>query len=153
MKPCIVVENVRSAFNVGNIIRTADALWFDVVLSGYSPSPFRDEKVKKSSLGAEDVVTIHEFWNPDSAVGRLEENWYSVFAAEISSKSISLEHTNFTEYDHIAIVVWNEKTGVLRSTLERVEKTVHIPMNWIKDSLNVWQAAAIMMWEVSKVSK
>lgn len=50
MKPLIILENLRSAYNVGTIIRTADALGWQVVCSGYSPDPIREPKVLKSSL-------------------------------------------------------------------------------------------------------
>jgi tRNA G18 (ribose-2'-O)-methylase SpoU len=48
--PSIALENIRSAYNVWNIIRSADALWFNVILLWYSPSPFENEKVKKHHL-------------------------------------------------------------------------------------------------------
>ena len=52
----VILENIRSAYNVGNIIRTADALGRDVWLTGYSPSPEDTQKVVKTSLGAEKNV-------------------------------------------------------------------------------------------------
>lgn len=67
-KNCVIIENVRSAYNVGNIIRTADALGWDVCISGYSPHPARDEKVVKSSLGAESTVACKDFRNPYEAL-------------------------------------------------------------------------------------
>ena len=73
MKNIVILENIRSAYNVGNIIRTADALGYDVVLSGFSPSPFDDEKVRKTSLGAEEYVGIQQFWNPLEALKTLKE--------------------------------------------------------------------------------
>lgn len=60
MKSVIVLENLRSAYNVGNIIRTADALGWEVWLVGYTPSPFALQKgkakVAKTALGAENHV-------------------------------------------------------------------------------------------------
>jgi tRNA G18 (ribose-2'-O)-methylase SpoU len=50
MKNVVILENIRSAYNVGNIIRTADALGRDVRLTGYSPSPEDTQKVVKTSL-------------------------------------------------------------------------------------------------------
>ena len=52
----LILENIRSAYNVGNIIRTADALGWQVRLTGYSPSPEDTQKVGKTSLGAEHNV-------------------------------------------------------------------------------------------------
>jgi len=61
MKNVVILENIRSAYNVGNIIRTADALGRDVRLSGYTPSPDDTPKVKKTSLGAEETVGLKQF--------------------------------------------------------------------------------------------
>lgn len=83
MKNIVVLENIRSAYNVGNIIRTADALGYDVVLSGFSPSPFDDEKVRKTSLGAEESVHIQQFWNPREVLEILREKRYVLIAAEV----------------------------------------------------------------------
>ena len=56
----IILENIRSAYNVGNVIRTADALGREVRITGYTPSPLDHPKVKKTSLGAEDCHFCHE---------------------------------------------------------------------------------------------
>lgn len=57
----IILENIRSAYNVGNIIRTADALGRGVVISGYTPHPARNPRVSKSALGADKHVPIVDF--------------------------------------------------------------------------------------------
>lgn len=57
----VILENIRSAYNVGNIIRTADALGWQVRLTGYSPSPVYNKKVVKTSLGAEETVGLRQF--------------------------------------------------------------------------------------------
>lgn len=145
----IIIENVRSAYNVGNIIRTADALGWDVVISGYSPSPSRDEKVRKSSLWAEQHVTIYEERNTRTALIKSQEEGFLLVAAEITDSSTPL-HLFDKKFDQIAIVVGNEVTWVLPETLELVDHVVHIPMLGQKASLNVGQAAAVMMWELGK---
>jgi len=57
----IILENLRSAYNVWNIVRTADALWRDVIIAWYTPSPLSHTKVQKTSLGAEQMIRIYEF--------------------------------------------------------------------------------------------
>jgi len=149
----LVLENLRSAYNVWNIIRTADAFWYDIIISGYTPSPFSDEKVCKTSLWAEKKVNIKEFWNTKDALDYAKENDYKLIWAEITNNSISLIDfvKNYNVSNRIAIVFGNEVEWVLKETLERLEHIVHIPMNWIKESLNVWQAAAIFMREFYKI--
>jgi tRNA G18 (ribose-2'-O)-methylase SpoU len=156
MKPLIIIENVRSAYNVGNIIRTADALGYDVVLSWFSPSPADNESVKKTSLGAEATVNLQQFRHSQEAVVWAKEQWYTLVAAEVvAGRSIPLDKIPPTpplsKGGRLAIIVGNEKTGVLEETLEQADYIVHIPMQGEKQSLNVGQAAAIVMWELQKV--
>ena len=60
-KRIVILENIRSAYNVGNIIRTADSLWWEVWIVWYTPSPLDNPKVCKTSLGAENTVWLRQF--------------------------------------------------------------------------------------------
>jgi 23S rRNA (guanosine2251-2'-O)-methyltransferase len=99
-RPTIILENLRSCYNVGSIIRTADALGRDVVIAGYTPSPFSQPKVAKTSLGAEESVHIEEFVQqvidgtiPDctKAISAYKKRGYTVIAAEITDTSVDLD--------------------------------------------------------------
>ena len=129
----VVLENIRSAYNVGNVIRTADSLWWEVWLTGYTPSPLDNPKVKKTSLWAEENVGLRQF---------------DYTAAEITSTATSLADFSVDFSWDIAIIFWNEVEWVLPQTLQNVEKVVYIPMQWIKESMNIWQSTAIFMWEL-----
>ncbi|MEF2175488.1 MAG: TrmH family RNA methyltransferase [Candidatus Absconditabacteria bacterium] len=152
MKTYIVLENIRSAFNVGNVIRTADALGFDVILSGYTPSPFEDDKVKKSSLGAENNIQILQFRDTKETIDYLKSKGYNIFSAEITNDAVPLNNYFHVAGDSkkVAIVFGNEVSGVLPQTLDNVDKIFYIPMNGIKESLNIGQSAAIFMREIYK---
>jgi tRNA G18 (ribose-2'-O)-methylase SpoU len=141
----VILENIRSAYNVGNIIRTADALWWQVRLTGYTPSPEDTQKVAKTSLGAETNVGLRQFGHTPEAIEYAKKTWLLVIAAEITETSVSLATLKKGEHVGIAIIFWNEVDGVLDSTLNLVEKVVHIPMYGIKESLNVGQSSAIFM--------
>ncbi len=146
----IILENIRSAYNVGNMIRTADALWYDVIISWYSPSPFEDDKVKKTSLWSENSVKIKQFWNTKEALIYAKKEYWSIVAAEICDKSISLnKFIDKNKIESIAIVFGNEVDWVLQETLDFVDNIVHIPMKWLKESLNVWQSSAIFMYMIN----
>jgi len=148
--PAVILENIRSAYNVGNIIRTADAFGFDVIISWYTPSPNRDNSVCKTSLWAEKKVDIFEFWNTKEAILFTKQKYWKVIAAEITKKAKSLKDNKFLFQKDIAIVFGNEVEWVLEETLEMVDEVWYIPMKWIKESLNVWQSAAIFMREIFK---
>ena len=141
----VILENIRSAYNVGNIIRTADALGWQVRLTGYTPSPEDTQKVVKTSLGAETNVGLKQFGHTPEAIEYAKKAWLLVIAAEITETSVSLATLKKWEHTGIAIIFWNEVDGVLDSTLKLVEQVVHIPMQGIKESLNVGQSSAIFM--------
>ena len=146
--PAVVLENIRSAYNVWNIIRTADAFWFDIIISWYTPSPSRDQSVLKTSLWAEKSVKIFEFWNPKEALTFAKDKYGRLIAAEITKNAKNILDIDFSKYKDLAIIFGNEKEGVLKETLELVDEIIFIPMIGKKESLNVWQAAAIFMFQV-----
>jgi len=146
----IILENVRSAYNVWNIIRTADALWRDVWLSWYTPSPLDNAKVVKTSLGAENNVNLKQFDNTLQAIQFAKKNKLFVLAAEITKDSIDLKKFKKKINKWVALVLWNEVDGVSTEILKNVDQIVSIQMKGIKESLNVGQTAAIFMREIGK---
>lgn len=148
MKNLIILENIRSAYNVGNIIRTADALWRDVRLSGYTPHPEEQKKVIKTSLWAEKNVNLKRFDNTLLAIEEAKNLEYFLVAGEITKNAKALNEINHEKT--FALILWNEVDWVLQSTLDKVNEVIFIPMKWIKESLNVGQSAAIFMREMSK---
>lgn len=144
----IILENIRSAYNVGNIIRTADALGWQVRLTGYTPSPLDTSKVVKTSLGAENNVGLKQFGHTPEAIEFAHQQNFLVIAAEITKNSISL--ATYKKPAHgVAVIFWNEVDGVLESTLKLVDQVIHIPMQGIKESMNVGQSTAIFMRALS----
>lgn len=141
----LILENIRSAYNVGNIIRTADALWWQVRLTWYTPSPQDTSKVAKTSLGAEDHVGLQQFGYTSEAIAYAKQHNLTVIAAEIAPNARALDTIPPTPGKWVAIIFGNEVEGVLSSTLEQVDQIVYIPMQGIKESLNVWQTSAIFM--------
>lgn len=153
MKNVIILENIRSAYNVWNVIRTADALNRDVWIIWYTPYPTEQPKVIKTSLWAEKNVWLKRFDYTKDAINFAKENWFLVFAAEICDwakildKDLQKDISSNTK-QNCAVIFWNEIDWVLEESLETVDQVVYIPMNWIKESMNVWQTAAIFMREL-----
>lgn len=152
MKNIIILENIRSAYNVGNIIRTADALGRDVAFTGYTPTPANQPKVKKTSLGAEESVGCRAFAESSEAIAELRAEWYQIIAGEITESAISL--AEFSKYydkkKPLAVLFGNEVVGVESETLQAVDCIVFVPMKGVKESLNVGQSAAIFMRELRR---
>lgn len=151
----VVCENIRSAYNVGNIIRTADALWRWVVILGYTAG-FDHKKVTKTALGAEKEIPIKSIDNISNLFIMTEEEDAFVICAEKTENSISLQDLGQNIYNlkkDIYVIVWNEVTGVETESLQKCDIVCEIPMQWAKESLNVWQATAIFMREINKFIK
>lgn len=144
MKNVVMLENIRSAYNVWNIIRTADSLWRDVWMSGYTPWPDEQPKVKKTSLWAEENVWLKRFDDTLQAILYARENDFDVLAWEITPDAIDLAKYEKSWKD-IMLILWNEVDWVQKKTLETVDAVVYIPMHWVKESMNVGQSSAIFM--------
>ena len=149
----VILENIRSAYNVGNIIRTADSLWWEVWIVGYTPSPLDNPKVCKTSLWAENTVWLRQFDFTIDVIQEAREMWLEIIAAELTEDSVSLWEYVCKSENWIAVIFWNEVDGVMEKTLKEVDAVVEIPMHWIKESMNVGQSTAIFMRELWKNRK
>lgn len=151
-KKRIVCENLRSAYNVWNIIRTADGLGRWVILVGYT-APKEHKKVVKTALWAEETVELLHFDTLGWFYDWIKDNQIQLLSAEKTDKSIWLDMLwEIIIKGDMVVVMGNEVTWVEQSTLDLSDYIVHIPMVGEKESFNVGQAAAIMMREVNRVT-
>lgn len=142
-----VFENVRSAYNVGSLFRTADAFKIQsVFLTGYTAQPPHKE-IKKTALGAEDSVNWMHFNNAEEAILFLRNEGYRIYAAEQTTDSISLETFDVTN-EKVAVIFGNEVSGVEQSTIMLCDGSIEIPQFGTKHSLNIASAAAVVLWEL-----
>lgn len=142
-----VLENIRSAYNVGSIFRTADAFLLEgIYICGYTAYPPHKE-IKKTALGAEDTVAWKYFKKIDEAIAEIREAGYTVYAVEQAVESWKLG--SFTvEEDKVAVIFGNEVTGVEQSTIQLCDGVIEIPQLGMKHSLNVATAAGVVLWEL-----
>ena len=146
-----VLENIRSAYNVGSVFRTADAFLIEAVyISGYTAKPPHKE-ISKTALGAQDSVDWNYFENTKMAIEQLKQNQYRVFAVEQVADSISLDKLSEMNIDKIAFIFGNEVSGVDEKTLSLCDGCIEIPQFGMKHSLNISVAAGIVLWEAVKV--
>lgn len=142
----VVLENIRSAYNVGSVFRTSDAFLIEAIyICGYSAKPPHKE-IKKTALGAEETVTWLHFKTSADAIGELRTNGYKVYSVEQVENSISLE--KFAVNDPVAVVFGNEVTGVEQSTIALCDGCIEIPQLGMKHSLNIATAAGVVLWEL-----
>lgn len=142
----LIIHNVRSAYNVGAIFRTADAAGVaKIYLGGYTPTP-QDEKVLKTSLGAENSVKWEKYFNTWKLVEELKSNGIKVVALEQSKES--QDYKKLKPKFPLAVVVGNEVKGLSSNILKRCNSIWHIPMRGKKESLNVTVAAGVFLYKI-----
>ena len=145
-----VLENIRSAYNVGSVFRTADAFLLEsIYICGYTAKPPHKE-IRKTALGAEDTVGWKGFANTSVAIEELRREGYKIYAVEQTINSVSLESFDHPHKEKIAVVFGNEVTGVEQSTIQLCDGTIEIPQSGMKHSLNIATAAGIVLWELAK---
>lgn len=143
-----VLENIRSAYNVGSVFRTADAFLLEsIYLIGYTAQPPHKE-IKKTALGAEETVEWHYFADTKSAIEELKKNGYKVYAVEQVVNSISLENLAFDNDEKIAVIFGNEVSGVEQDNILLCDGCIEIPQLGMKHSLNIATAAGVVLWEI-----
>lgn len=137
----VVVDNVRSLWNVGSIFRTADACGVEeLVLAGITGCPPRAE-ISKTALGAEAMVAWRYVADAGAAVDALAGQGYVPVALETGGEADAVDAFSWPE--RVCLVVGNEVAGVGPVLLERCPRRVAIPMYGGKDSLNVAVAFGI----------
>lgn len=142
-----VMENIRSAYNVGSLFRTADAfLLQSIYLCGYTAYPPHKE-IKKTALGAEETVAWKHFKNTGEAVAEIRSQGYKVYAVEQAVDSWKLGRFA-VEDENIAVIFGNEVSGVEQSTIALCDGVIEIPQLGMKHSLNVATAAGVVLWEL-----
>lgn len=143
-----VLENIRSAYNVGSVFRTADAFLLQAIyITGYTCTPPHKE-IKKTALGAEDTVEWNHFANATEAIKSLKENGYTVYAIEQALNSQKLQTLKISSHEKIAVIFGNEVTGVEQDTILQCDGCIEIPQWGMKHSLNIATAAGVVLWEI-----
>ncbi|MDT7857302.1 TrmH family RNA methyltransferase [Rubrivirga sp. S365] len=132
----VVVHDVRSAYNVGAVFRTADSAGLArVVLTGYTPTPAH-RGVAKTALGAEGAVPWERYDTAEDAFAALRAEGFAVAALERTPEAVAPGDVPASAFP-LALVLGNEKTGVPRYVLDAADLVVGLPQYGAKASLNV----------------
>ncbi len=144
----VVLENIRSAYNVGSVFRTADAFLVEAIyIIGYSAKPPHKE-IKKTALGAEETVSWKYFKTTAEAIEELRFNGYKLYAVEQAEGSLELQAMSFEPSQKLAVIFGNEVTGVEQSSILLCDGCIEIPQLGMKHSLNIATAAGVVLWEM-----
>jgi tRNA G18 (ribose-2'-O)-methylase SpoU len=150
MPVAVLVDSVRSAYNVGSMFRTSDgAMISKLYLTGYSPYP-PNKEILKTALGSTESVPWEYAKDPKEAVIKLRSEGYKICALELTEDS--RKYSDVPESDFpLALIVGNEITGVAQPLLDMCDFSLEIPQHGIKQSLNVAVAYGVAIFELRKI--
>lgn len=144
----LVLDNIRSAHNIGSAFRTSDAFKVDkLYLCGICAAPPSAE-IHKSALGAEDSVPWEKIDDTLSLIERLHNEGYTVISVEQTEKAVSLENFRREANKKYALVFGNEVDGVQQSVVDASDMALVIPQYGTKHSLNVSVSIGVALWEL-----
>tara|TARA_Y100001936_G_scaffold84810_1_gene83303 strand:+ start:6658 stop:7200 length:543 start_codon:yes stop_codon:yes gene_type:complete len=141
-----LLENIRSAYNVGSIFRTADGMGAKkIFLSGYTCKPSQKD-LSKTALGAELAIPWEHNDNPVLLANQIKKQGIQLVLLEHTKKSQSIYNLDWQF--PLCVVLGNEVEGVSEELIALCDTHVEIPMRGIKQSLNVATAAGIIGYEM-----
>jgi tRNA G18 (ribose-2'-O)-methylase SpoU len=143
----IVLDNVRSALNVGSVFRTSDAFLIEnIILCGITATP-PNKEIRKAALGASESVNWEFEENTLDAVLKLKEKGYHIMGIEQADKSSKLNDFTLPKRP-IAIIMGNEVKGVSQEVINNCDEVMEIPQFGTKHSLNISVTTGIVIWEL-----
>ncbi|MBO4530946.1 MAG: RNA methyltransferase [Paludibacteraceae bacterium] len=142
----VVLDNVRSLYNVGSVFRTSDAFLVEkICLCGITSTPPNPE-IHKTALGAEFSMDWQAYATAQEAVRELQSQGYYVFTIEQVEGSIMLPDLQLDPNKKYAVVLGNEVKGVQQEVVDMSDACIEIPQYGTKHSLNVSVTAGIVVW-------
>jgi tRNA G18 (ribose-2'-O)-methylase SpoU len=146
----VLVDNIRSLYNVGSIFRTSDGAMIEkLVLAGFTPHPPRKE-IEKTALGSTRSVPWEYTKYPVETIQSLKDRGYKICCLELTDKSIPYYTIDRNDFP-LCLVIGNEISGVSEKVIEQCDLAIEIPMYGIKQSLNVAVAYGIAVFELARL--
>ena len=146
----VLVDNVRSLYNVGSIFRTCDGAMVEkLYLTGFTPHPPRKE-IEKTALGATKAVPWEYHKDPLEVIAMLKDKKTKICVLELTDGSkpyYGLRRTDFP----LCVVVGNEITGISKDIIDQADSAIEIPMYGHKQSLNVAVAFGIVVFDFLRI--
>jgi len=147
----IILDNIRSLYNVGAIFRTSDAVLIEkIFLCGITGEPPRKE-ISKTALGAEELVPYEHRDDAVEVVKELKNAGVHILAVELADEAVDYSKM---KYDFpVALVFGHEVEGVSDEVMEEVDGAISLPMLGRANSLNVATCYGIVVYEILKQLK
>ena len=151
----LILNDIRSAENVGALFRTADAAGIDkIYVVGITPAPLdrfgrKRNDIAKSALGAEEFVLWEQKKSMSALITKLKKENYFLIAIEQDKKSVDYKKLKLKEKN--AFIIGTEVTGIPKNILEKCDVVTEIPMKGKKESLNVSVATGVALFRILNI--
>ncbi|MEL4308877.1 TrmH family RNA methyltransferase [Joostella sp. CR20] len=146
----IICDHITSAANIGSIFRIADAFGIEkIVFAGTEPVFSR--RMQKTARATHKNIPFEFIENGNVYISQLKEQNYNIIALEITENSIPLSNVKISPQTNTAIIIGNENYGVSESFLALCDVVTHIEMFGKNSSMNLAQATAICLYELTKL--
>ena len=160
----LILDNIRSCYNVGAILRTAEGFGVErVILSGYTPRVHDqdllphlreklDKEIHKTALGAEDMLDIYSSGDIFTEVEKLRKDGWQIVGLEnnIPEKTVPIGEIKGALSSKVALILGEEVHGINPDLYNLIDLFVEIPMKGQKESFNVSVASGIAIYELTK---
>lgn len=150
----VVLDNLRSVYNVGSIFRTANAVGIEkIYLCGTTPTPLdkkglRRKDFAKVALGAEDTIAWEYIENTIDCVNKLKNENYYVISFEQDNNSLDYKEVSVKDKENVVFVIGSEVDGVSHEVIKMSDVIAEIPMLGTKESLNVTIAFGVAVYRI-----
>ena len=146
----VVLDNIRSAMNVGSFFRTSDAFKLEkIYLCGITATPPHKE-ILKTAIGASSSVSWSHHEKIEDAIALLKNDDYRIIGIEQTDQSESLLDFEVSSEEKYALTFGNEVQGISESILPMLDVALEIPQYGTKHSLNVSVCGGIVLWHFAK---
>lgn len=143
----VVLDNIRSAQNIGAFFRTSDAFAIQsIALCGITATP-PNRDIHKSALGAETTVEWCHWAETSLCVEELKSQGYTTLAIEQVEGATMLDKMIFDKGAKYALIFGNEVMGVEQDVVDLCDGSIEIPQSGTKHSINVSVAGGVVLWE------
>ena len=144
----IVLDNIRSAHNVGSVFRTSDAFLIKkIMLCGICPVPPKNE-IRKTALGATESVEWEYYSKSIDCINILAKKGYRIISIEQADNATYLNNFSTEKSQKIALVFGNEVNGVMEEIIQQSDDVIEIPQFGTKHSVNVSVSVGIVLWDL-----
>lgn len=144
----VVLDNIRSAQNIGAFFRTSDAFGIEsIALCGITATP-PSRDIHKSALGAELTVEWSHYATTTQCVEKLKGEGYTALAIEQVEGAVMLDEMSFDQGEKYALVFGNEVMGVDQAVVDICDGAIEIPQIGTKHSINVSVAGGVVLWSL-----